>query len=181
MTNYTAVNRRYSVENYSPEWPLTFEAIRKTLEKVFKDTLLQIEHVGSTSVEGMRAKPIIDVLVTVESISNLKNEVFEMQKLGYLYAKDYVAENSIFFCKNEGDIRLENIHVFPAEHPHAVEILDTRDYLRAHPEEVVRYETLKVSLAKTYPYDYVLYRKEKDVYLNLELAEKVRKWKLKLC
>jgi len=70
------------------------------------------------------------------------------------------------FAKEENDMRLVNVHVFQKDHPHAQEMLQLRDYLRAHPKDVKEYSDLKFNLAKKYPADYAQYRKYKDEYMK---------------
>lgn len=67
MTKYTTVNREYSIEEYSPIWVEKFTVIQKVIQNIFGNKALQIEHVGSTSMVGMKSKPIIDVLIIVEN------------------------------------------------------------------------------------------------------------------
>lgn len=64
----------YTIEPYNPEWVKKFQSIKAMLEGVFGSQALAIEHVGSTSVPGMKAKPIIDVLVVVKDIAVLDTE-----------------------------------------------------------------------------------------------------------
>ncbi len=177
MDTYITVNKEYSLEEYSTKWVTEFEVLRQTLAEVFKDTALQIEHVGSTSIVGMTAKPIIDVLIVIGNVDDVEDKIQEMKERLYLYKKDYIKKNSLFFCKDTEGRRVENIHVFPKGHPHIDELLDTRDYLRSHSEEIFRYTSIKTELAKKYPNDYISYRKEKDYYLNNELTKKVSIWK----
>ena len=177
MSEYTPKNSTYSLEGYSVEWKERFAEIRKTLERIFGSKALRIEHVGSTAIEGMSAKPVIDVLVVVPNIANVDAERVRMQNLGYMYKKNYIAENSLFFCKDVDGKRSENIHVFPEAHVRIASFIDKREYFRTHPDEVRRYEELKLSLAAQFPNDYRAYAKGKNDYLNRELEEKVHAWK----
>lgn len=174
---YAPQNRDYSVEEYSTEWLNRFETIKALIKEVFGDKALQIEHVGSTSIVGMKSKPIIDVLIIVEDVTNIREETEKMEKLGYLYKENYLTPNSLFLCKEIDGERLENVHVFPIGHARINEFLDKRDYLREHPDEAKKYSDIKVELSKRFPNDYVSYRKEKDHYLNIELKDKVNDWK----
>ncbi|OIP65489.1 MAG: hypothetical protein COV32_03285 [Candidatus Yonathbacteria bacterium CG10_big_fil_rev_8_21_14_0_10_43_136] len=67
-------NRKYSLSDYDPNWVLKFASIKDLLIKVFGDKALKIEHVGSTSIPGMTAKPLIDVLVLVEKLEEFEKE-----------------------------------------------------------------------------------------------------------
>jgi GrpB-like predicted nucleotidyltransferase (UPF0157 family) len=177
MSEYKTANTEYSIEEYDPAWKEKFKVLRNLIASVFGSKATAIEHVGSTSIEGMKAKPVIDVLVIVSDAADLKGEREKMENLGYMYKENYLAPSSLFLCRDEDGKRLENIHIFPQGHPKIAEFIDKRDYLRTHPEEVRRYEHLKEQLAKQFPDDYLSYRKAKGEYLNQELAEKVKIWK----
>jgi len=177
MSNYKTINKKYSIEEYDPTWVEKFDAIKKILQIIFGENALAIEHVGSTSIAGMKAKPIIDVLVVVKAMEPFEIEKQKMQELGYQYQKNYLRENSLFFYQNIDGIRIENIHVFPVGHEKISEFIDTRDYLKTHPDSVRRYEELKERLYKEYPNDYISYRKGKDEFLSIELAQEVKRWK----
>jgi GrpB-like predicted nucleotidyltransferase (UPF0157 family) len=177
IERYVTVNKEYTLEAYSSEWIDRFMTIQTILEDIFKENMLQIEHVGSTSIVGMTAKPIIDVLVVIQSFNRLDKFVLKMISCGYVPKKDHITENSFFFSKDVNGIRMENIHVFPEGHPHIADLLDKRDYLRTHPEEVKHYMSLKIELAQKYPDDYIAYRRHKDQYLDYTLEKKVWEWK----
>ncbi len=65
MNQDKSQKRKYLIENYNPAWVMQFETIKKNLEQVFGEKALAIEHVGSTSIHNMKAKPLIDILVTI--------------------------------------------------------------------------------------------------------------------
>ena len=79
MTNLDKnIKRKYSFSEYKPDWINQFNSIQDFLKSVFKEKAINIEHVGSTSIPGMKAKPIIDGLVIVKDVEDLKNETKEM-------------------------------------------------------------------------------------------------------
>lgn len=176
MSEYQPANNAYSIEKYDPAWKEKFETLRALLSRVFGSKALAIEHVGSTSIEGMKAKPVIDALVIVADVHDLTQERQEMETLGYSYKENYLAPNSLFLAKEADGKRVENIHIFPEGHERIANFIDKRDYLRTHPAEIRRYEEVKTDLAKKFPNDYRSYSKGKDEYLNHELVEKVRQW-----
>lgn len=166
----------YTIEPYSPEWVKKFESIKAMLEGVFGDQALAIEHVGSTSVPGMKAKPIIDVLVVVKDVRPLNREEMLMQSKGYLVEENYVAPNTLLFrLVNENGSKLENIHVCENGAPMQKQFLAMRNYLRAFPEEAKRYAQLKDELVNKFPNDYESYRAAKDPFLKV-LEEKSYLW-----
>lgn len=166
----------YTIEPYHPEWVKKFQSIKAVLEGVFADRAVAIEHVGSTSVPGMKAKPIIDVLVVVKDIAVLDSEKSVMKSKGYLVEENYVAPNTLLFRWVDGEgNKLENIHVCENGAPMEKQFLAMRDYLRAFPEEAKSYVQLKDELVKTFPNDYESYRAAKDPFLKL-LEQRAYNW-----
>lgn len=169
-------DRKYDVLPFDPNWSRQFTEYKNKLQRIFPN--VQIEHIGSTSVEGMSGKPCIDVLVIVPDIKIVEEHIADMEQAGFVYAGQFVMENSRLFRVMEDNHLLANIHFFPEGHPHNKEMLDMRDYLRTHPEEVEGYSNIKKELYAKYPTDYSLYRKEKDEYMN-SLKERVLLWQEK--
>jgi GrpB-like predicted nucleotidyltransferase (UPF0157 family) len=159
-------NRKYTIEDYNPDWVNEFQREKCTLSKIFGTYALSIEHIGSTAVPGLSGKPIIDVLVTVNMLSDAEQYTSAMIENGYIDKGAYVSENSRLFVKEENNIRLVNIHIFPKEHDHIAEMLKVRDYLRQHAEKVDEYNKLKIALYNKYPNDYGMYRKYKDEWMD---------------
>lgn len=170
------IKRKYSISDYDPHWKYTFSIIKDFLWSVFGDKAIQIEHVGSTSVEGMKAKPLIDILIIVE-----KMEVFQMQKdimvnAGYEWGENYIAPNTIIFFKLGPDgEKLENIHVCEKGSAKARQFIVMRDYLRTHPEKVQEYSELKEKNVTLYPDDYPAYREAKAPFLK-QLEKEAYEW-----
>lgn len=166
----------YTIEQYNPEWVKKFESIEVMLEGVFDDQALAIEHVGSTSVPGMKAKPIIDVLVVVKDVKLLNTGKMLMQSKGYLVEENYVAPNTLLFrLVNENGNKLENIHVCENGAPMQKQFLFMRDYLRAFPKEANSYAQLKDELVRKFPNDYESYRAAKDPFLKA-LEKRAYQW-----
>jgi len=166
----------YSIEKYNPEWVTKFQSIRAMLESVFGARALAIEHVGSTSVPGIKAKPIIDILVVVESIDTFQNQRDEMLSRGYQIQENYIAPDTILFRKvDEHGNKLENIHVCESDTPMEKQFLVMRDYLRTFPEEAKCYSDFKDELVRKFPDDYESYRKAKDPFLQ-DLKQKAYDW-----
>jgi GrpB-like predicted nucleotidyltransferase (UPF0157 family) len=114
----------------------------------------------------MSGKPCIDVLVVVPDLNMVEDHVAAMEQAGFEYLGQYVMDRSRLFRVMQDGVVLANIHFFPAGHPHIVEMLALRDYLRSHHEEVVAYSELKRELCTAYAHDYRSYRKYKDEYVH---------------
>ncbi len=170
------IKRPFSVENYNPEWIDKFKVIQQTLKKVFANKALSIEHIGSTSIIGTKAKPLIDVLVVVEKMESFEKEIKEMEDLDYSYGENYIAPDTIlFFKENEHGSKTENIHVCEKDSPKAIQFITTRDYLRAHPERATQYGDLKELNAIKYADNYPEYRKAKQDFID-ETERLTQEW-----
>ncbi len=169
--------RPYSIQEYNPEWPIKFKSIKKFLEEVFKEKAIQIEHIGSTSIPGMKAKPVIDVAVLVNDIEPFTEERKLMEEAGYKSIDNYIGPNTLIFYKeDEAQRKSENIHVWPKDHPKADRTILMRDYFRTHPEHAKRYAELKEKLTLEHPDDYPAYRAGKDNFLE-EIATLSNEWR----
>jgi GrpB-like predicted nucleotidyltransferase (UPF0157 family) len=157
-------DRKYDVVSYDSNWPKQFESYAAKIKKIFKD--VQIEHIGSTSVPGMDGKVCIDLLVIVKDLKTVEARIGDMEQAGFEYAGRFVREDALLFRIAKDNALLANVHFFPIGHPHNKEMIDLRDYLRSHPEEVVAYSNLKKELYSKYPNDYASYRKHKDEYMG---------------
>ncbi|HKM43333.1 MAG TPA: GrpB family protein [Limnochordia bacterium] len=153
------------VTKYNPEWPTLFSAEVHELSGVFGEELLQIHHIGSTSVPGLKAKPIIDIMPVVKNIQVVDDLRQEMIALGYEALGEYGIPGRRYFRKGAKH-RTHHVHVFEVRSEHIERHLAFRDYLRAHPDEAKRYGDLKAALAKQYPDDIEAYMDGKNSYIQ---------------
>jgi GrpB-like predicted nucleotidyltransferase (UPF0157 family) len=166
MTPDKNQKREYSIQEYDPEWPKKFEEIKDVIKEIFSKKALQIEHIGSTSILGMKAKPLIDVLVVVEKKEPFAFEKEKMMVLGYEWGENYIAPDTLIFYKTEGDRKTENIHICLKDSFKAKQFIITRDYLRTHPERAKLYGEIKEKLKKQFPDDYPSYRAGKQDFVD---------------
>ena len=171
-------NRKYSLSNYDQNWVIKFASIRNLLLKVFGDKALKIEHVGSTSIKGMVAKPIIDVLVIVGKLEPFEKEKELMTELGYEWRYYTTPDGLVFFNLGPSGEKLENIHVCDKSSEKVRQFIAIRDYLRIHPERAVEYSKLKQKSIKRYPNDYPAYREAKSPFLQ-QLKQDAYLWEEK--
>ncbi len=166
------------VVEYDPHWPQMFEREAEKLAAVLGDNLVAIHHIGSTAVEGLAAKPIIDILPVVKNLAyvDAKNEQFAA--LGYECMGEFGIPGRRYMRKG-GDLRTHQVHVFAQENEYAISRhLAVRDYLRAHPAEAAEYAALKRSLAARYPSDIEGYCDGKDAFVK-QLEKRALLWKQK--
>ncbi len=160
------MNTPYKITEYDPNWINVFNELKERLSLIFAGNFSKIEHVGSTSIPGMNAKPLIDVLIVVNSLENLDEKKEKMKIEGYEYKENYVAPNSILFYKSKDGEKIENIHVCAANNDLVDHLLVVRDYLRAHPDKAKEYSDLKSVLKEKYPDSYEEYRDGKNALLQ---------------
>lgn len=137
---------------YDPTWPAQFAQLRDDLWPVLADVALTIEHVGSTAVPGLAAKPIIDMSVVVPSERELPLAIARLATRGYQHLGNLGIEGREAFRRPPGSLR-HNLYVCPQGSTGLRNHLAVRDYLRAHPEMAQAYGDLKRGLAARFPND----------------------------
>jgi GrpB-like predicted nucleotidyltransferase (UPF0157 family) len=137
------------LSEFSEQWARMYEQEVERLNEIFKDEVIRFEHFGSTSVEGMKAKPVVDMMCIVKDINIIDGYNEKMASLGYDVAGDWGIPGRRLFRKG-GEERTHHIHVYQFDHPQIDRHLVFRDYLRSQPEEVIRYSNFKEELAAMY-------------------------------
>ena len=130
-------------------WAQMFQEEVNHLNAIFKELIIKFEHFGSTSVPGMKAKPVIDMMCIVNDISKVDAFNEKMNALGYDIAGEWGISGRRLFRKG-GDHRTHHIHFYQFDNPQIERHLVFRDYLRSHPEEVARYSLFKEELARQF-------------------------------
>lgn len=167
--------RPYSLEEPSDYWTNKFKEVKRVIESIFGEKAVAIEHVGSTSL-GIKAKPLLDILVIVKDIKDIFKEKEKMKEFGYLWEDNYIAPDTSFIYKLDGERKIENIHVCEPEHLKVDYFLLKRDYFLAHPEKLKEYESLKADLNRKYPGDYPAYRAGKEDFLE-NIHKLAKEWR----
>jgi GrpB-like predicted nucleotidyltransferase (UPF0157 family) len=147
-------------------WPLRYQAEVVVLEQVFGGDLKKIEHVGSTSIPGMSAKPTIDIVADIESTRGLDGLVEELSSVGYLFAPNPVCA---VFRKGPDDMTLPrtfHLHVCTENSDYWRRIVGFRDYLRTDPDAATQYEALKRQLAGRFKKEPGLYTEGKSSFVT---------------
>jgi GrpB-like predicted nucleotidyltransferase (UPF0157 family) len=134
------------VVEYDAEWPRLFTEIGTLLRRELADIALRIDHIGSTAVPGLDAKPIIDIQISVAAFEPIDVYRTPIERAGYVYRADNPERTKRYFRERRGD-RRTHIHVRRAGSFSEQFALLFRDYLRAHPEQADKYASLKRSLA----------------------------------
>ena len=140
--------------------------------------ILDIQHVGSTAIPGIHAKPIIDIQIAVDSLVAIKQTAIDMLKtLGYEYWHDNPDTERMFFVKGMppfGDKRTHHVHIVEPASRHWQGKIQFRDYLLSHPEAALEYEKVKIELANQHAYDREKYTDTKTRFVN-DILQKASK------
>lgn len=164
------IKKRVIVMPYNEEWKKAFSDIKKELDDALGDLALSIEHVGSTSVEGLSAKPIIDIDVVIEDISKLESVIAALKKIGYRHEGDLgVPGREAFKYDGKEHLMKHHLYVCAKEAKELKRHLAFRDYLRTHADAVEAYSKVKEEGARLYPEDidkYIEYKSPviEDIY-----------------
>ena len=150
---------------YDQNWPALFEAERAVLSKALRPWLTgPIEHVGSTAVPGMPAKPVIDIMAGVDSLETSREALLPLRELDYQYAP-YHPDLMHWFCKPSFSHRTHHLHLVPLRSPLWYDRLRFRDYLRSTPAVATEYAALKHRLAELHRFDREAYTEAKGAFV----------------
>ena len=163
------------LSDHDPSWRWQFQELRGALAATLGNVAVRIDHVGSTSVPGLVAKPIIDVQISVRDVNDEAAYRGAIESLGFpLRARE---SGHRYFRRPKGALQIANIHVTElgseSEHEHLL----FRDYLRTHPRRAAAYAELKRALQARYAADRISYGEAKGPFVRetLELAQNPRR------
>ena len=151
---------------YDAAWPVRAEAELLRIAAAVGAVAVRLEHVGSTAVPGLAAKPILDLQLSVAPLVPRVAYVAPLERLGYLFAGDPDSPDHHFFAWPPERPRSYHVHVCAAGSAHEERHLAVRDYLRAHPAEVAAYAELKRGLVRGHPGDRLAYIEGKHDYVE---------------
>jgi GrpB-like predicted nucleotidyltransferase (UPF0157 family) len=151
-------------------WARVYEAERARIEAAIGPHILEIQHVGSTSIPDIAAKPIIDIAVGVEDFEAARVCIAPLEAIGYTYRGENGIPGRHYFTR--GDPTLYHTHMHETTSRAYGNLVLFRDYLLAHPEEARAYLELKQRLAEEYRHDRYAYTEGKAAFIEriLELA-----------
>jgi GrpB-like predicted nucleotidyltransferase (UPF0157 family) len=159
---------------YTAQWKDEFNKEEKILNSAIGEYVLAIEHVGSTSIEGLEAKPIIDIAVGVKSLDVVNSFRSLLESVGYAYRGNAGIEGRSLFAKGSEELRTHYLHIEVLNSELWENHIYFRNYLRLHNEYIHEYSKLKKELALKFSDDRSSYTKEKDKFISMVL-EKARK------
>ncbi len=163
---------RAIVVPYRTEWPQLFEEIAGEVRRIAGDRILGVEHVGSTSVVGLAAKPILDILVGVANFERACELIPDLAELGFEFRPHEEIEDRHYFRKIAGNARTHHLSLATPESNHYRNTIIFRDALRREPALANAYAVLKLDLARRFPWDRESYQEGKTEFV----LGVVRKW-----
>lgn len=167
------------VVDYDACWAELYEKEAQRIKDILNDELLEIHHIGSTSVVGLKAKPIIDILPIVKNLSKIDALNQEFEALGYECMGEFGLVGRRYYRKG-GNHRTHQIHLYEQSSAYdRNRHLAVRDYLRTHPQVAHEYGELKSQLALIYPEDIDAYCDGKDAFVK-QMEKDALKWKNRL-
>jgi GrpB-like predicted nucleotidyltransferase (UPF0157 family) len=173
----TSLDAAIEIVPYDPCWPMRFQQEAEILRQALAHWLVgAIEHIGSTAISGLAAKPVIDIMAGVRTLNESRPAITAAAQLGYCYAP-YHTEVEHWFCKPSPAFRTHHLHLIPVGTPQWLRPIAFRDYLRAHADIASEYEALKRGLAEEHRRDREAYTEAKRPFIDritdmaLEIAD----------
>jgi GrpB-like predicted nucleotidyltransferase (UPF0157 family) len=172
---FAADRRKVELVPHDPTWAAQAAAESARLSEAIGETLIRIEHVGSTSIPGIVAKPTIDLMPIVKRLAELDARQAAVEALGYVWRGEFGIPGRRYCIREQQGRRLFHVHCHQADHPEIARTIDFRDYLRADPEEARAYETLKRVAAAAHPADTLAYSHAKSDWIKA-CIERATEW-----
>lgn len=160
------------ISPYTVEWPASFSRMREELLVAFAPLEVVVEHIGSTSVPGLLAKPVIDILLGANTLSDIESKIPALESLDYAYVAKYERELPMrrYFVKSNLDSFRVHLHAVEFGAQFWKEHLAFRDALRADPALVREYAVLKLRLAAEFANDKSAYTAAKAPFIQSVLS-----------
>ena len=167
-----------AIETHSVEWEILAQKTINILKEVLQEDIIDAQHIGSTSIKNICAKPIVDIVVGVSSFDKIMKHNDALNEKGIIYRMQDHPNQHLYICGDlENDIHTHYIHVVIWGEKNWNNYLNMRDYLNAHEDRAKEYSELKERLVKEYPEDRAAYTSGKAALIEdiLRCAEEWRK------
>jgi GrpB-like predicted nucleotidyltransferase (UPF0157 family) len=159
--------RKVEVVPHDPQWRSIFHTESQYIANALGKNAIAIHHIGSTAIETIYAKPIVDILVEVQDLREVDDRNLAMESLGYEVMGEFGIEDRRFFRKdNHEGIRTHHVHIFEVNSAQVKRHLGFRDYMLSHPEAAQEYSNLKQKLAIEYPNNITEYQSGKAEFIK---------------
>lgn len=162
------------IKDYNPDWEIQFEYEKDSILSVVSNKALKIEHIGSTSIKGLGAKPIIDIMVGISNIEETEAMIGPLSTIDYEYVPKPELTDRRFFRKGPWGQGKCHLHICEWNSMEWMNKIKFRDYLRNHPEAALEYYNLKLNLSKDFKFDRQTYTKKKEPFIK-EIIERANR------
>ena len=160
-----------------PAWQEEFQKESRQLACVMEGNIVAIHHAGSTAIPGIYAKPVIDFLIEVKSITMTDEQNGAMTAIGYEAMGEFGLAGRRYFRKNRSpEVRTHDVHTYEVDSFEITRHLAFRDYMIAHLDDAQQYSELKWQLAKQYAHDIEGYMDGKDKFVKM-MEQKALLWR----
>jgi len=163
------------IVEHDPTWAVQATQELRRIGEALGPVAVRLEHVGSTAVSGLAAKPIIDLQLSVTALEPRRRYVGPLEWLGYLFVPAPESPHHHFFANPPERPRSHHLHVCQAGREHELRHLAVRDFLRAHKAEAARYGALKRKVVRRHPEDRLAYIAGKRQYVD-DLEARTLTW-----
>ncbi len=164
----TSTTEPVVIVDYDPRWPLLFDQARSEILRAIGPRVVAVEHIGSTAVPGLAAKPIVDIMVGLRTLEVAPQCIAALQRLGWVYVPENEASfpERRYFDKDLAGIRTEHLHMVETTSEFWERHLLFRDFLRAHRDVAEEYAQLKRDLTKKFRYQRDAYTDAKGPFIR---------------
>ena len=164
-----------SISPHDPDWPRQVRETISILLEVFGDRAEDIQHIGSTAIAGIQAKPILDIAVGTASLEGLEPVLAQLEAAGFQKAHNRFSNNLLYIIQSEDNIRTCQVHILVYDSLQWHNYVDFRDYMNAFPEKAREYEALKARLAQECGNVQTAYTDGKHDYME-RVLEEAKQW-----
>ena len=169
ITHDMKVDDSIRVVPYDTTWPQKYEKEKTAILDRIGQYGVQLEHIGSTAIPGLGAKPIIDIMIGLQQFDDKRHCMPVLESMGYQYISDFETtfpDRRFFYKRSQNGRRTHQVHMVEIGCPFWVDHLLFRDYLRVHPDEAAEYYDLKLKLAGDYQTDRLGYNDAKTEFIQ---------------
>lgn len=166
-----------AVEPHRIEWEISAQQMIETLKNILKDDIVDAQHIGSTSIKSICAKPIVDIAVGVSSFDKIMSYNDTLTEHGIIYRREDHPGQHLYICGDlENNIQTHYIHVVIWGQKAWNNYINMRDYLNCHEDKAKEYSKLKEILAKKFPEDRNSYTSSKSIFVE-DILQSAAKWR----
>ena len=166
-----------ALKPHSVEWEVSAQEMIDTLKDTLKDDIMDTQHIGSTSIRNICAKPIVDIVVGVSSFDKILKHNDTLMEKGIIYRMQDQPDQHLYVCGDfERNTRTHHIHVVIWGQKAWINYINMRDYLNSHVEKAKEYSELKEKLARQYPEDRSAYTRGKNEFIE-DILQRAAEWR----